>query len=72
MSKIQELKDLAATAFRENSESLDLAITKIEELKDKLPSEEDAAAIAEITDGLRRQIAANDEFQAKLSPPAEE
>ncbi|HMV51703.1 MAG TPA: hypothetical protein PLD20_12955 [Blastocatellia bacterium] len=72
MSNILELKELAVTAFAENTESLNLAIAKIEELKSKLPSDEDAAAIEEITASLRRQIEANDEFQAKLSPPAEE
>lgn len=71
MSKIQELKELAATAFRENSESLTLAIAKIEELKAKLPSDEDAAAIDAITAGLRQQISTNDEFQATLSPQEE-
>jgi len=72
MTTLTELKDLATTAFQENTDSLNLALTKIDELKAKLPNPEDGAIADAIAEGLRGQIAANDEFQAKLNPPAPE
>lgn len=71
MTSLTELKELTTTAFAETSESLTLAITKIEELKAKLPNPEDGALADQIADSLRAQIAANDAFQAKLNPPAD-
>ncbi len=72
MTSLKEIKNLTTTAFAENSESSQLAITKIDELKAKLPNPEDGAIAVEIAEALRSQIAANDEFQAKLNPPPTE
>lgn len=71
MTTLTEIKDLTVTAFAENTESLQLAITKIDELKARLPDPADGALADQIAESLRGQIAANDEFQAKLNPPAE-
>lgn len=70
MTTLTELKDLAAKAFQENSDSLTLALTRIDELKARLPNPEDGAIADTIAEGLRAQIAANDDFQAKLNPAA--
>lgn len=71
MTTLAEIKDLTVTAFAENTESLQLAIAKIDELKARLPDPADGALADQIAESLRGQIAANDEFQAKLNPPTE-
>lgn len=72
MTSLTELKDLATVAFAENSESLGKALALIEELKSKIPNPSDQQIVEDVASLLRNTIAANDEFQAKLNPPAPE
>lgn len=70
MTALTELKGLATTAFAENRESLNKALDKIDELKDKVPDPSDQQIVEDVASLLRNQIAVNDEFQARLNPPA--
>lgn len=65
--KLAELKELAVEGFRENNESLELALQKIEELKANQTNPADAAEIENLAASFREQIKSNNEFQAKLS-----
>ena len=69
MTTLSDLKTLATTAFAENSESLNKALEKIDELKGKIPEPSDQQIVEDIASLLRNQITSNDEFQEKLKTP---
>jgi len=67
MATFEEVQQLFADAFRENNETIQAAVKRIEEL---IAGNADPAALENLAAQLRTQIKNNEDFQASIAPPA--